>query len=89
MVQTKRWVPLLCAFTGARVSEITQLREGWLDCIGLSTKRPSIQGAAKVGSEAFLPNAVPQHLHEQKIKPVANGPKLPFTQAIDAAAQLP
>jgi integrase len=27
MVQTKRWVPLLCAFTGARVSEITQLRK--------------------------------------------------------------
>lgn len=25
-VATKRWVPLLCAFTGARVSEITQLR---------------------------------------------------------------
>lgn len=23
----KRWVPLLCAFTGARVSEITQLRK--------------------------------------------------------------
>ncbi|MEH6521100.1 DUF6538 domain-containing protein [Sulfitobacter sp.] len=27
MVQTKRWVPLLCAFTGARVAEITQLRK--------------------------------------------------------------
>lgn len=27
MVRTKRWVPLLCAFTGARVAEITQLRK--------------------------------------------------------------
>ena len=26
-VAAKRWVPLLCAFTGARVSEITQLRK--------------------------------------------------------------
>ena len=23
----KRWVPILCAFTGARVSEVTQLRK--------------------------------------------------------------
>jgi integrase len=27
-VNAKRWVPLLCAFSGARVSEITQLRKG-------------------------------------------------------------
>lgn len=27
MVQTKRWVPLFCAFIGARVAEITQLRK--------------------------------------------------------------
>jgi integrase len=27
LVAAKRWVPLICAFTGARVSEITQLRK--------------------------------------------------------------
>jgi integrase len=27
MIATKRWVPILCAFSGARVSEITQLRK--------------------------------------------------------------
>ena len=27
MTAAKRWVPLLCAFTGARVAEITQLRK--------------------------------------------------------------
>ena len=27
MVAAKRWVPLLCAFTGARVTELTQLRK--------------------------------------------------------------
>ena len=27
LVAAKRWVPILCAFTGARVSEITQLRK--------------------------------------------------------------
>ena len=27
MVELKRWVPIICAFTGARVSEITQLRK--------------------------------------------------------------
>lgn len=26
-MNTKRWVPILCAFSGARVSEITQLRK--------------------------------------------------------------
>ena len=27
MIMTKRWVPIICAFTGARVSEIIQLRK--------------------------------------------------------------
>lgn len=28
IIAAKRWVPILCAFTGARVSEMTQLRKG-------------------------------------------------------------
>ncbi len=27
MIAAKRWVPIICAFTGARVSEITQMRK--------------------------------------------------------------
>lgn len=34
MVDVKRWVPLICAFTGARVSEIIQLRKEDVTMIG-------------------------------------------------------
>lgn len=57
LIAAKRWVPLICAFTGARVSEITQLRaedvrkEGELLVIRITPEA----GTVKVGGYRDVP----------------------------------
>ena len=61
----QRWVPWLCAYTGARVTEVTQLRGGdvvsrdgyW--CIRITPEA----GGQKMGQERLIP--LHEHLVEQ------------------------
>jgi integrase len=58
---TKRWVPWLCAYTGARVGEITQLRG--IDVIS-QDGIPAIRITPAAGTQkARTPRTVPLHAH--------------------------
>ncbi|MDZ4393118.1 MAG: hypothetical protein U1B82_09125, partial [Cypionkella sp.] len=63
----KRWVPWLCAFTGARVAEITQLRrEDFRETDnGVTIRITPEAGGTKTGQWRDVP------MHPQVIKPFA------------------
>lgn len=77
-VAAKRWVPILCAFTGARVSEITQLRADDVRKEGdrLVIRITPDAGTVKAGGYRDVPlhRQIASHGFENFVKSVGQGP---------------
>jgi integrase len=86
-ILARRWVPWLCAYTGARVNEITQLRKGDVQKIeGVWTVRITPEaGGVKTNEARTVP--IHEHLIEQGFIDAINGkPEGPLFYKPDPAA---
>lgn len=86
-VLARRWVPWLCAYTGARVNEITQLRKGDVQKIeGVWTVRITPEaGGVKTNEARTVP--IHEHLIEQGfIDAISDKPEGPLFYKPDPAA---